>query len=235
MPFITILLFFAPFLTFILACSLFLYYIYSLSIGERNRIKSISDYCFKNDLKYSEFVHEIPKLATTFSLLAKKGHTNEWKYGMSGMRANYEFHIFEHRSVFGYGKNRHVETTTNCIVLNKDIDIPSFFIRDENFILDSLGKVFGGQDINFSDDQQFSRMFVLQGASEGEIRKSFIRKVRESFVKNHIKGYSYEGNLNCFMVSVSGKLNLQNRIALLNKAINIFNSFNQIKNQEFLN
>ena len=84
----------------------------------------------------------------------------------------------DHTYTTGSGKSKHTHHCFFIAIECNELQFPSFFVRDENAILDYLGKIFGGQDINFSDDYDFSPKFVLQGDSEGEIRKFFNSRKR---------------------------------------------------------
>ncbi len=189
---------------------------------EQKRKKEISDYCDRNNLEYSETALNIPDSAYGFSLIKERGHTNLWENEMSGTRGDYSFTIFEHHSVSGYGKNRSEIINTICILLKDRVNLPQFFVRDENMILDSLGKLFGGQDINFDEDPEFSKMFVLQGMVEQDVRDFFDRKIRRVFVTKHVRGYKYEGKADCFMVSLSGRHDIRERLGLLSVSMGIF-------------
>ncbi|MBP5469219.1 MAG: hypothetical protein J6Z11_08250 [Candidatus Riflebacteria bacterium] len=189
---------------------------------EKQRRKEIEDYCRRNHLEYYETAYNIPRIVNSFSLVKDRGHTNEWIVQMSGVRGEYNFYIFEHYSVSGSGKSRTVITNTICVILKEGVDLPQFFIRDENLILDSLGKLFGGQDINFAEDSVFSKKFVLQGINEADIRNFFDSKIRRAFVSHHVNGYKYEGNADCFMTLLPGKHKVGERLKLLSDAMSIF-------------
>ena len=200
-------------------------------IDEKRR-KGIQEYCSRHGLMFHENAESVPTVSYSFSLLAEKGHTNKWITEMAGQRGDFTFSIFEHYYVSGHGKHRHTHTDTICVVTKPGVDMPQFFVRDENMILDSLGKLFGGQDINFNEDPTFSGAFVLQGMSEASIREFFNRKVRATFVNNRTKGYKYEGYQNCFAASVSGKLNIDQRLVLLSNVMKIFREIAVTKNNE---
>lgn len=200
---------------------------------EKKRRKEISDYCIKNDLVYSESV-DIPATATRFSLVNNSGHSVEYYAGMSGIRGDYDFIVFDYHYATGSGKGRHDYYHTICVVSNVNFKMPQFFIRDENFILDSLGKLFGGQDINFTSDPKFSKMFVLQGKSEPLVREFFDDRIRTAFVNNHISGYKYEGNKDCLMICAPKMLSLKDRIILLAKAMSIYLEVEKNQNREFV-
>ena len=95
-------------------------------------------------------------------------------------------------------------------------------MRSENVLLDSVGSMLGGQDIDFEEDNKFSNTFVLQGNDESEIRRFFNSKVRDAFVKNHKSGYCYESKGTCFLLYIKGHALLKTKEAMLNTALKIF-------------
>ena len=204
------------------------------SILDKKRREAIKNYCGRHGLSYKETASNVPSIAWSFSLLSEKGHSNTWQTEMSGNRGDYFFSIFEHHYVTGSGKSRHSHTDTICVLRNSSINMPQFFVRDESLIFDSLGKLFGGQDINFSEDPVFSRKFVLQGMVEPSIREFFDKNVRAVFVNHHITGYRYEGFRDCFAVSMSGSLDIDARLAFLSCSMAIFKNIVPREEQEYL-
>ena len=197
---------------------------------EKQRVEALKDYCRKSGVVFSEEVTRVPNNAAGFSVLADKGHTNKWNNEMYGNRNGIDFYMFEHYSVSGYGKNRSVSLDTICILVSDEVNLPQFYLRDEYFLYDDLGKLFGGQDINFQEDPVFSKNFVLQGRSELAIRQFFGNTVRQAFVNNHTSGYVYEGGKDCFALVKSGRLDVEGRATILSDALKIFN---QLKPVEF--
>jgi hypothetical protein len=192
---------------------------------DEKRLQAISDYCVKNGIQYSEKLTRIPVNSKALSVMGKTGHTNEWNAEMYGNRNGFDFYIFEHYYIVGSGKHRQHVTDTICILTDNKLDLPQFYVRDEHFFYDDLGKLFGGQDINFEDDPVFSKKFILQGKSEPSIRRFFNRKIRDAFVNNHTIGYVYEGSRDCFALVKQEKLSAEQRIAILSDAIKIFKEF----------
>ena len=213
---------------FFLFMSVILFFIFiAMIIGklEQKRLEEIQNYCLKNGLNYSPKANNVTDCVKCLYVLRDKGHTNEWINEMSGSRDGYNFSIFEHYSVAGYGntKSSHTEIDTICVLSKENLNLPHFYLREENIIFDSIGKVFGGQDVNFSEDSDFSSKFVLQCLNEQQIRKFFDKRIRQAFVCKHTKGYVYEGRFDCFVIALPGKeLNLSDRLILLTNAINIF-------------
>ncbi len=206
--------------------------IYFVIVVTNNEIKmkqAIIDYCKNNNLKYFEKAKNIPAVAKSFSLININGHN--YLDEMSGTRGNYTIDVFDYSYVTGSGKRSHYIVNTICIVKGNNIKMPKFFIRDKKAIIDSLGKLFGGQDIIFSEDTTFSNKFVLQGNSEPLIKEFFDSKIRATFSNNHIPEYKYEGDQDCFMLSAPRKLALNERINLISMAMNIFKEFDNSTNE----
>lgn len=77
----------------------------------------------------------------------------------------------------GSGKNSTTHRHTVCILEREGLDLPRCYMRPQN-LFDALGKLFGGQDIDFEDDPVFSKAFVLQGTNVAAIRRRFDRPSR---------------------------------------------------------
>ena len=168
------------------------------------------EYCEKNGLVFSEHLQfSFPNECKNFKI-TKKGRQRTFYFVVSGKRENIDFVVMNYRytdeepyreSTFlgmkvktrSGGRNKAPEyQATLCMLTLDKLNMPHFFIRDESFIMDSLGKLVGGQDINFAEDTAFSKKFVLQGEKESEIRTFFNSKVRSAFVNFHKKGFVYE-------------------------------------------
>ena len=224
---ISFLLFFFGFFGFV---------IFLIIIGEKlekKRRKEIEDYCKQNQLHYSDRVSNIPNNARAFSLINRSGRDISYYAGMSGNRGGINFNIFDYKFTTGSGKHSHTHFYMICILSSENLDMPKFYVRTENFF-DSIGKLFGGQDINFTEDPTFSKAFVLQGQPEDSVRMFFNSKVRQTFVNNHQTNYQYEGFKNCFMIAYLRNGNLKDRLILLSNAIKIFKGIVPKDSEEML-
>jgi len=72
-----------------------------------------------------------------------------------------------------------------------NIQVPDFSMRRQHALFDKLGKFLGGQDIDFDDFPEFSKMFVLQGPDEEAIRRFFTPSLIGFFEKK--VGHSVAG------------------------------------------
>lgn len=202
---------------------------------EEKRRNDIHDYCLRNKIKYSEKAKAVPEIVHSCLLLKEKGSSeNEWIIEMSGVRGDYTFCLFDYYYVSGSGKNRTEGTDTICVVQKENLRMPQFFVRSERLLFDSVGKLLGNQDINFEEDHKFSCRFILRGKDEIAVREFFDSRVREAFLNGYSKEYKYEGIGNCFVVSVAGKLNLEERLKLLANTMNVFRNMIPPETDEYL-
>ncbi len=132
----------------------------------------------------------------------------------------------DHTYFTSSGKSRKAHNCFFVAIECDDLQIPSFFVRDEAAVFDYLGKLLGGQDINFKGDNNFSPRFVLQGNSEGDIRRFFTTKIRNAFVTYASNcGFKIYGQQNSIIIHVEKKLSTINeRLDLERKARGIFNA-----------
>lgn len=100
--------------------------------------------------------------------------------------------VGDFRFVVGSGKNSHTHHQTICALESNMVDAPHCRLRPEVKLLDALGALFGGQDIDFSEDTKFSTAFVLQGEDEPAIRQMFDAEVRAWFAERAGRRFFFE-------------------------------------------
>jgi hypothetical protein len=90
---------------------------------------------------------------------------------------------------------RRVQTV--CVLESNSLDAPHCYLRPQRAVLDKLGAMFGGQDLDFSEDKAFSNAYVLQGDNETAIRELFDPQVRAWFADHRDERFQFEarGNL----------------------------------------
>ena len=89
--------------------------------------------------------------------------------------------ISDYRYTTGGGKNSTTHTQTICIIRDPNLELPGIYMRREHGFIDALGQMFGGQDIDFEEDPDFSKTFVLQGDNEEQVRQIFTPELRSLF------------------------------------------------------
>ncbi|MBI3272861.1 MAG: hypothetical protein HYZ53_27990 [Planctomycetes bacterium] len=112
----------------------------------------------------------------TFSL----GHSGRARNLLHETDKTQETFVADFCYATGQGKDRRTHEVTVCILVRPGLQLAPCFLRREA-PLDVLGKIFGGQDINFAQDGDFSQAYLLQGEKEDDVRLLFNPRVRRFF------------------------------------------------------
>lgn len=166
--------------------------------NKAQRMNFIETFAKENGLDYTEKIDELPGLGCDFAL-ANIGKNVAFSSVLSGKN---EDNLITFVTDYSFTPKTDFQSGHASLLLIQKpyLELPDFFVRDEYLISDTLGKLFGGQDINFSVDPVFSPKFILQGSNEEKVRALFNQYVRTAFVNNHIKDCRYEGNGEIFML-----------------------------------
>jgi hypothetical protein len=78
--------------------------------------------------------------------------------------------LFDYAYTTGSGKHQHRHKQTVAVFQSPVLRLPQFRMTPEGW-MSRLGELFGGQDIDFDDDPEFSRAFKLSGTQEARIRE----------------------------------------------------------------
>jgi hypothetical protein len=95
--------------------------------------------------------------------LFSQGHDRTSEHVLTGEVDGMEVRVCDYSYVTGSGKNRTTHFQTLCLLTHEHLDLPHFFLRKEIRVFDFLGKLFGGQDINFDEDPEFLRRVRVAG------------------------------------------------------------------------
>jgi hypothetical protein len=126
--------------------------------------------------------------------LFNQGHSRRLTNLLRGSRDDVSISLCDYKYTVGYGKHQQVHLQTICVLRSPKLKLPHFFARRQVALFDFLGKMFGGQDVNFDEDPAFSKAFVLQSVgSEDELRRAFDHNVRAAFTALAGKSLQAEG------------------------------------------
>lgn len=135
-------------------------------------------------------------------------------------------HIFDYYFTTGHGKNTSKNHRTCIHVSGQTTNVPHFFLRQESAVLDFLGKLFGGEDINFDSDPEFSENFVLQGDDPEKTRHFFsVQQTRSAFMVYKGIDATIEGKGGALLIALSQpspenlSLDVDNAIVLYNSIV----------------
>lgn len=88
--------------------------------------------------------------------------------------------VFDYRFTVGSGKNSHTYRQTVCAFEDARLQLPGFELRPESF-WHRIGGLFGYQDVDFEEQPEFSKRYLLRGSDEGGIRALFRRDILEHY------------------------------------------------------
>lgn len=123
--------------------------------------------------------------------LMSVGRSQRAKNLISGDAGDVRISIFDYQYTTGSGKNSRTHSQTVVALESAGIQAPAFSMRQQNAWLDRIGKLLGGQDIDFDQHPKFSEMFVLKGPNEDAIRSFFSPQLIGYFETK--VGHSIEG------------------------------------------
>lgn len=89
-----------------------------------------------------------------------KNHLTWESEGVTIHLADYQYTV---RRYTGRNNTSKTYKQTVCILEDPELTLPRTFLRKQVAVLDLIGSKFGAQDINFPEDPEFSRAFVLKG------------------------------------------------------------------------
>ncbi len=154
--------------------------------------------------------------------LFNQGRSRELKNLIRTSREDLSICLADYKYVTGSGKHQQTHRQTICVVRSERLRLPHFFLRRQVALFDALGKMFGGQDVNFEEDPDFSKAFVLQTVdSEDELRRLFDRGARDAFTALSKKGVQCEAMLDTLLLHYGQRLKLERLEELAADAVNV--------------
>ncbi|MCD4701473.1 MAG: hypothetical protein K8S24_06415 [Candidatus Aegiribacteria sp.] len=141
------------------------------------------------------------QLFNTGSSRKMRNHLEWESEGVTVHLADYQYTVHSHT-----GRNRTSKTyrQTICILEKEGLDLPRTFLRRQMALLDWVGNKFGAQDINFDEDPEFSKAFVLKG---DEVRTPQIvgPELRQHLLQHKKSFKTVEMNGNAIMTNFGKK------------------------------
>ena len=107
------------------------------------------------------------------------------------------------------------------VLQGESLDVPHFYLRPERALLDAIGSLLGGQDIDFSQDAAFSDAYVLQGDDEAGIRELFDADVRSYFAQRVADSFHFEARGNTLAFRTNRRRDPNEATELMRQALEI--------------
>lgn len=154
--------------------------IYIAWLVEKKRTEAMTAWAQSHGFQFEGERPQLIQELNQFKLF-NQGHSKRVRNLMRGAKDIGSVRLVDYQYTTGSGKHRTVWNQTVCVLTTPGKNAPHFFCRRQRALFDSLGKLFGGQDINFDDDPTFSKAFVLQTAGdEQQLRHFMSPRVREA-------------------------------------------------------
>lgn len=124
----------------------------------------------------------------------------------------------DHEYTMGSGQYSSRHRHTVCVVQGPRLALPHFSLRREIVLLDRLAELFGGGDIDFEEDPEFSRTFHLRGSDAAAVRKVFSPAVRHFVLHSAGSKVVVEGREDLLLVHWSKPVRPEDASTVLQQA-----------------
>lgn len=155
--------------------------------------------------------------------LFSQGFAKKFLNAVAGVYSGANLTCFDYSFSVSDGKNTYARSQTVAAFRLLRESSPDFELRPENILL-KIASVFGFQDIDFPENPEFSRSYLLRGKDENGVRAWFGPQTLAFFQQN--KGWSVEAGGSWIVVYRSGKLaRAENYQAFMESAKAVFAAF----------
>lgn len=150
-----------------------------------------------------------------------RGHSRSFYNAIQGDAGDTRITIGDYQFTTGSGKNRTTHVHTMCVLESVSLCTPHCYLRPERAMLDKLGAMLGGQDINFEEDPEFSNAYVLQGDTEAAVRELFDEEIRSWFAERRSERFHFETRSNLLVFHYGKKRKPEEAGYLMQQALEL--------------
>ena len=143
---------------------------------EKKTIAALSALAIRRGWRFVPKSEERPTCFGRDIELFQRGRNQRTSYRIDFQAGGRHVEAFQFSYVSGHGKNKDTKSQTIIAVTNSKAQLPKFSLSPEN-VFHKIANVFGYRDINFEQDEEFSKKFRLNGNNETLIRKLFNAEV----------------------------------------------------------
>ncbi len=198
--------------------SFLIYHLY-----EKRRTRKWREIAESLGLKFSERDDSVMERGSDIHLFTL-GHSRKAKNVLEGDANGIDIILADYHYTTGGGKNSTTHLQTICLAKSPELNIPVSNMRPQSFF-DSIGKLLGGQDIDFETDPEFSQAFVLQGKDEQEVRACFGSEVRRWFCSGAKLKMYFEAGGDTLLFHQGHRVNPEDAQELLGQALELVKLF----------
>jgi hypothetical protein len=114
--------------------------------------------------------------------LFSRGDSRKASNVLSGRGAGADVVLFDYSFTTGSGKSRATHLYTVCVQRSPALRLPHVVITPEIRFVSRIVELFGGQDIDFPDDEEFSKKFVVKGEDVDAVRRLLVPPLRSNLL-----------------------------------------------------
>jgi hypothetical protein len=191
-----------------------------LYLKEKKRTEAMQQYAQSRGFTFEGIAPSLQRWMQGFKLF-NQGHSRVLKNVMLGVSDRADLAVGDYSYTTGHRRHARVHHQTICVVRHPGLRVPHFFLRRQVPLYDALGKLFGGQDINFDEDPAFSKAFVLQTSGEEQaVRRFFNERARSHFTSLAGRSVQVEGVGDTLLIHFGKRLDVEDIDGLVADAIN---------------
>ncbi len=165
---------------------------------ERKRTEALAAAAKALGMDFCQETEAVPVLTSIRRLrLFQRGRRRKFSNVLHGDRDGLRLAIFGYQFTTGSGKNQTTHRQTVFAVEAADLDSPAFEVRPEH-VFHKIGQLMGYQDIDFPNDPEFSKKYIVRGENEGAVR-DFLTPERIQVI-SRLGKVSVEGEGNRFVM-----------------------------------
>ena len=195
--------------------------VYLAWLMEKKRTEAMTAFAQSHGYVFEGVAPQVIDELSGFKLF-NQGRARTAKNMMRGSREPGAVRICDYQFTTGSGKHQQVHQQTICVLKTPGRMAPHFFIRRQRSFFDALGKVFGGQDINFEDDPTFSNAYVLQSSGDEQQLRGFMSVgLRETLSRMVDRNLMMEVMGDTLILHQGKRLKAEQLEALVADAVNI--------------
>ncbi|QDU94448.1 hypothetical protein [Lignipirellula cremea] len=191
--------------------------------AEKKRKEAVAQIASDLGLIYYEQGHDSLQQALESFELFNTGRSRRITNMIYGDTESEQVGVFDYTYRTGSGKNSSTHNQTVVFIQSPQLELTGFSMSPENF-LHRIATAFGYTDINFDTHPLFSKAFLLRGADEEAVRRTFKPSLLEFFEAR--KGVSVEGNGNRLIFFRAGhRIKPADFVELMNEGLQVYRQF----------
>ena len=149
---------------------------------ERKRKEAFQQLAQELGMNFSEVLNDHDQGALAGFALGQRGHSRRHFNAMTADSGELRMVVFDYSYTVGGGKNKQRHNQSVVLLTSPTLYLPAFSLTPETFF-DRMAEMLGYKDIDFDDDDEFSRRYLLKGPDESAIRGLFTSERRQAFLK----------------------------------------------------